>query len=48
MNVRVAAALAASALSLPLFAADSCTVDPRHTFPSFEVKLEINVEAFKS
>jgi polyisoprenoid-binding protein YceI len=37
LKIRLAAALTASALSLPLFAADSYTVDPRHTFPSFEV-----------
>jgi polyisoprenoid-binding protein YceI len=32
-----AAALAAAVASLPLWAADSYTVDPRHTFPVYEI-----------
>lgn len=37
MNKPIAAAIAASMLALPVFAADAYTVDPSHTFPSFEV-----------
>jgi polyisoprenoid-binding protein YceI len=37
MKKQLTAALAASSLALPLFAADSYPVDPNHTFASYEV-----------
>jgi polyisoprenoid-binding protein YceI len=37
MNKTLAALIAGSTLSLSAMAADSYTVDPRHTFPSFEI-----------
>lgn len=37
MNKHLIAALTAAAVALPGYAADSYTVDPAHTFPSFEV-----------
>ena len=37
MKRHVIAAIAASTLTLPAFAADAYTVDPNHTFASYEV-----------
>lgn len=37
MKIRIATALLASVLAFPACAADSYTVDPRHTYPGFEI-----------
>jgi polyisoprenoid-binding protein YceI len=37
MNKTILALMVGATLSLPVAAADSYTIDPRHTFPSFEI-----------
>jgi polyisoprenoid-binding protein YceI len=37
MNKTILALIVGATLSLPVAAADSYTIDPRHTFPSFEI-----------
>ena len=37
MNKTTLAFIVGTTLSLPVAAADSYTIDPRHTFPSFEI-----------